>query len=182
MIKENKIVSQSSIFVGERMMMRIVLLILVLTCSCFDFLEEPKRGCWWDYGSGERVKKCDASALALALALSENAEEEVINKNYLLIALSKANPDLLATALGLAQTTALAGVSKLSVSQIFGNSGEECRCSDFTVRRKNGFYEGKCLSKFKGYYWCYLEKNGKNCRDRTFKNGRYWSFSACYLE
>ena len=143
-------------------MVRIVPLILVSTCSCSDFLEEPTRGCRLDYGSGERVKKCDASPLALALALAE--------------------PDLLATALGPGKTTALAGVSKLSVSETFGHSGKECRCSDFTIRLKNGFYEGKCLSKFKGYYWCYLEQNGTNCRDRTFKNGRYWSFSACYLD
>ena len=59
------------------MMMRIVLLVLVSTSSSFDFLEEPRRGCWWDYGSGERVKKCDHSALALALALAETAKEEV---------------------------------------------------------------------------------------------------------
>ena len=165
--------------------MRIVLLILVSTCSCFDFLEEPRRVCWWDYGSGERVKKCDASALALALALAETTKKEVNyqKKNILQTALSQAGDELLSVALGPGQTTALlSGLSKLSVSKTFRNSGEECRCSDFTVRRKNGFYEGKCLSKFKGYYWCYLEKNGKNCRDRTFKNGRYWSFSACYLE
>ena len=161
--------------------MRTVLLILVSTCSCFDFLEEPTRGCWWDYGSGERVKKCDASALALALALEETAKVEV-NSDLLQTALSEARDDFLSVALSPGQTTALSGLSKLTVSETFGNSGEECRCSDFTIRRKNGFYEGKCLSKFKGYYWCYLEQNGTNCRDRTFKNGRYWSFSACYLE
>ena len=150
--------------------MKIVILVFISTYACFDFLEEPRRGCCW-----ERVKKCNELS-------NGTAGEEVMYKNILVRALAEAKPDLLAVSLGLGQSTAIAGQSKISVPGIFGNSGEECRCSDFTVRRKNGLYEGKCLSKFKGYYWCYLEENGQNCRDRTSKNGRYWSFSACYLD
>ena len=155
--------------------MKLAILVFVSTSACFDFLEDPRRGCWWDYSSGERVKKCDEIS-------NGTAGEEVMYENLLHRALAQAKPELLAVSLGLSRSTALAGQSKFSASGIFGKSGEECRCSDFTVRRKNGLYEGKCLSKFKGYYWCYLEENEQNCRDRTFKNGRYWSFSACYLD
>lgn len=77
-------------------------------------------------------------------------------QNILWKALAK--PDILAVSLGFGQATAIAsGQSKISVPGIFGNSGEKCRCSDFTVRRKNGLYEGKWLSKFKvslNVAWC----------------------------
>ena len=185
----------------------IVFLILVTSCSCFNFRDETEPGCWWDYGEGEREKKCDyisyllnnfepeiLSEILKNKSSKDKERDETMDSSFgpLVRALADAKPNLLAVTLNendgkLLLATAIALQTKrngMPPAWIFRYSGEECRCSDFTVRGKNGLYEGNCLSKFKSYYWCYVEGNGRNCRDRTFSKtlGRFWSFSACYLE
>jgi len=75
----------------------------------------------------------------------------------------------------LTHSTGTVGTSNL-------NQGpKECKCSSFS-RGLNG----NCQSKYKGYYWCYLEPNKhEGCADFHFLpskrgGGRYWSWSACY--
>merc|ERR1711902_217852 len=69
-----------------------------------------------------------------------------------------------------------------TVGTSYLNQGtKECKCSSFS-RGLNG----NCQSKYKGYYWCYLEPNKhEGCADFHFLpskrgGGRHWSLSACY--
>merc|ERR1719333_1807661 len=72
----------------------------------------------------------------------------------------------------LTRTSGIVGTSN------FHQGEAECKCSSFSRGLR-----GNCQSKYKGYYWCYLEENKhEGCADFTKSKRRrgYWSWSACY--
>merc|ERR1711971_284104 len=80
-----------------------------------------------------------------------------------------------ARGVNLTRSTGTVGTSDLNQG-----TKKECKCSSFS---RGGLY-GNCQSKYKGYYWCYLEINKHEGRADFHKSkrggGRYWSWSACY--
>ena len=162
--------------------------------ACYQALRSPGKGCFWQYENGERQKVCrfgdgcfwENYDTGEVMDLCGGAKEQ---QDYYDVDCEETNDydyDLPCNTRAAFVAFAPLSASAIAVTQNYHPPHEPCKCSNFTKTiRRNGRETllGNCNSRYRGYLWCYVD-NPTNCRDFTYakKSGKFWSFSACYLE